>query len=844
VNTLATPSRPRGLHLGHFRKIATRGFGDGCNSYCYSSAWFGDHLYVGTNRHMLAVVKKRFSYELPCKVWPVALPESAWDLDLRGQIWRYSPTTGEWQRAYRSPMVPGLEGHTVPLGSGFRNMGVFQGKSDPCPALYTIPGCSTYAVGPVVLRSYDGEQWDPISEPGLGIGDSNITAFRGVVPFKGRLFITPSASRGGNFNTSYHPTIYCTDDPAGGRWERSNESAFGDPTNHGIFDLGVCGNYLYAGTINIRDGCQLWRTDAEGPPPHRWVKVFDRGADRGPHNQVICCFAALGDVLYLGTGVQNGGHDHLNHIGPAAAEVIRVFPDDTWEVVVGEPRMTRFGFMVPRSGLGPGFDNPFTGYVWRMCVHDGAVYAGTYDSSSMFPFLDESHWSESSRRIFDQPLLERFMRVRGGCEVWQSSDGERWLPITRNGFGNPFNWGIRSMLSTPEGVFIGTSNPFGPKVAVRGPGGWHYEENPQGGVEVWHGHPAHAGSADGDPTDGSGPGLSGDDDALSLDLLAGRLTPTVEAWTELEADEPAEGNGVLVQSLVQEVRTAGEGNLAVHSIPWLTKREARLDRRDPLWRLSSAAKDLVSLSEDAEEELRGYFAGNLQNMGYWRSTRISPHQACEQLIEELLYMLPEKTEPGRVLAIGAGADELARYVTRRWHAAAVDTIEVPGWLGGTSHRNGWRKTPAERLPRLKAKNETYDLVLWIEGPSRIDRPTALAEARRVLRAEGCLLSADVVGDAPEDWVRPSRKRSHGLLDRPKAMDAYRQDLENTKLEAVNLADITRQTWFRFYRHSRHYVATKELFSQLDAQQRDAILEALPGGRMAVEAYVVCCARKK
>src|SRR5262249_6574948 len=145
---------------------------------------------------------------------------------------------------------------------------------------------------------------------------------------------------------------------------------------------------------------------------------------------------------------------------------------DTWDLVMGDPRMTRLGFKVPVSGLGPGFDNAFTGYIWRLREHDGVLYAGTYDSAAYLPFVDRSTWPPAMDRLLDLGLAERFLRQRGGCELWRTSDGNHWTPVTRNGFGNSYNWGIRSLLSTPHGLFVGTANPFGPKVAVHGPGGW------------------------------------------------------------------------------------------------------------------------------------------------------------------------------------------------------------------------------------------------------------------------------------------------------------------------------------------------------------------------------------
>lgn len=80
------------------------------------------------------------------------------------------------------------------------------------------------------------------------------------------------------------------------------------------------------------------------------------------------------------------------------------------------------------------------------------------------------------------------VQQQGGFELWRSYDGENWLPVTRQGFGNPYNYGVRNIVSTPYGVFIGTANPFGPRVAKQiEDGKWIYVDNPNGGLEVWLG---------------------------------------------------------------------------------------------------------------------------------------------------------------------------------------------------------------------------------------------------------------------------------------------------------------------------------------------------------------------
>src|SRR4051794_31927591 len=229
-------ARSRGLSTGHFRKIAVNGFGDPANSYAYSYAWYDDHLFIGTIRNLLVLIKKRLPLNTPSVCWPVPLPDSDAEIDLCAQIWKYSPRTTKWERVYRSPLTRGVDDCTVPLSSGFRNMAVFQGKSDRQPAIYTVASCGTYGLGPVLMRSPDGIDFGVVSEPGLGLGDTRITTFRGVIPFKGRLFMAPVGSRGGYCNISYNAVIICSDDPASSRFELSNEASFGEPANMGIYD--------------------------------------------------------------------------------------------------------------------------------------------------------------------------------------------------------------------------------------------------------------------------------------------------------------------------------------------------------------------------------------------------------------------------------------------------------------------------------------------------------------------------------------------------------------------------------------------------------------------------------
>src|SRR5882672_1403291 len=65
--------------------------------------WFKGRLYVGIIRDILWLFRKmgNFSYLDPC---PVPIPPLT-EMDLRGQIWRYTPEAGTWEQVHTSPLM-------------------------------------------------------------------------------------------------------------------------------------------------------------------------------------------------------------------------------------------------------------------------------------------------------------------------------------------------------------------------------------------------------------------------------------------------------------------------------------------------------------------------------------------------------------------------------------------------------------------------------------------------------------------------------------------------------------------------------------------------------------------
>ncbi|WP_295541947.1 hypothetical protein [uncultured Thiohalocapsa sp.] len=480
----------RGLSRDDFSKVSANGFGDGDNAYAHSMAYFKDHVLVGTSRATMALLgagDQGGMKDVSLDAWPVELADHVYtpafeNHRARAEIWRLSPLTGVWTRVYQAPMVYGTDGTHMSRDLGYRAMAVFQGERDPEPALYVSTWSRSRGRGMQLLRSYDGEHFAPVGPPGLAGLDA--TSTRSLVPFKGRLFTTPTGATAGRQNVSGIATVFASRDPAGGDWTPCNDEGFGDRNNLGVFEMLATQTHLYAGTVNFAKGYQLWRTDAEGEPPYRWERLLVDGAGRGQLNQGVVSLAAFRDAVFVGSGIQKGGIDKQNRIGPAGPELIRVNADASFDIIMGE-RRTQAG---PLSGLMPGWNNIFCGSIWKMNVHDGWLYAGTQDWLVFLLYRDFDKLDSHAGRLLRGVDIEHFVETAGGYDLWRSRDGENWLPVTRCGFENPYNHGVRNILSTPHGMFVGSSNQFGPRSAFRiGPGAWEYRNNPRGGTEIWQG---------------------------------------------------------------------------------------------------------------------------------------------------------------------------------------------------------------------------------------------------------------------------------------------------------------------------------------------------------------------
>ena len=227
---------------------------------------------------------------------------------------------------------------------------------------------------------------------------------------------------------------------------------------------------------------------------------------------------ALERILFSKTGKNadgqfGGGLDcrFLNANLDQSVNLYRMDKNENMELVVGNStKMFPNGSL---SGLKSGFGRNENQYIWRMEVYDGKLYVGTHDASSLLecfgqfvngnllkqtPEAWKSQWeylkalmkalqevdadgagnintlaktikytssfvfqNVSVRNIASAIKLMNYLRkAKRGFDLYVSEDGVHFQTITANGFGDPYNHGLRVFAATDQGLCLGTANPF------------------------------------------------------------------------------------------------------------------------------------------------------------------------------------------------------------------------------------------------------------------------------------------------------------------------------------------------------------------------------------------------
>lgn len=416
------------------------------NDYAWSAEYFqadGEaqgYVYVGTGNDMIGLIYQGIAAVMGVgELGDIAArpPEIR---RYRGDIFRIA-----WERVldYRD-IETDPDFNTI----GFREMKAYRALADGTNYLYA----ATFGREASVWRTATGDPgtWEIVWTSG------SIGSVRMFAEHKGLLYLAlandaPVGERIGK--------IWATD---GVQFWPVLENGFGNPDNTGIMSLISYNGWLYAGTENKTEGYEIWKLegpDGSGGP----IQIVAGGGPSRVNESAItpCVFQ---NKLYVGNMI-NPASNVINNC--KAADLIRIDENDQWETIAGPNSI---------SGLDSGFNHCPNTYVWSMIVHQGWLYAGTYDQiSAWFNVLE--HGTDNIKAFLGQPARQRVANpieaiTGAGADLYKTQDGVNWHTVTLTGFGDVGNYGFRVMVSVGDDLYIGTGNPFD-------------------GLEVWRGAAAH-----------------------------------------------------------------------------------------------------------------------------------------------------------------------------------------------------------------------------------------------------------------------------------------------------------------------------------------------------------------
>jgi hypothetical protein len=460
----ATTQDARGQNLlgyplvaSDFIRTTPHGFGDRHNSWAQAMIWWQGNLYVGTSRDSvcssLSAINtfaiSLFGQTLANIYLPYPPPDpdlscapDAADLPLQAEIWRWSPATG-WARAFQSPNVlpiPTRPGKFVPYEVSFRGFASYT-ESDGTDALYafgvnsTLLWDRTQLPPPRILRTTDGVNWTPLPQtPGTFLHDlpfnPDHSTFRSPVSYNGRMFVLCGPIFGqGSLIGSANPR------------QGDNAWFLAEPANMLFYELAVFNGWLYLGGFDPTNGYAVFKTQAQGTPPYPLIPVVPPGAGLTvrPSKSVVSMFV----------------HNNRLYVGTATfPELIRINADDTWDLVMGTPRLDPVTNQMkyPTSNLDAGFGETLNDHVWYQDDIYNFMYAGTYHATT---------------GVRNNPVFGPLLAHNMGGHLYRTPDDWYYSPVTMNGFTDPsdpfggkFDYGIRNMKSTPYGMFLGTANDY------------------------------------------------------------------------------------------------------------------------------------------------------------------------------------------------------------------------------------------------------------------------------------------------------------------------------------------------------------------------------------------------
>lgn len=437
--------------------------------------------------------------------------------DVRGRIYRWKTDgTAEWERVFTSPLLPAS---IFPIDLGYRGALTFSDQNSTDTGFYIVttafpvPGITTATRILKFPHNFEiGQTPKEVLRIASPPGQSN--TLRPICKYNGKIYA------GTSNNTIYESELPVEQPPATWPFDTSTngwnviatDADFGFPYQNYKY---ICwqfqeyAGYLYViiGSVEPDNHTQHGFLMFRGKPESQSTKANGAGwvweeivGDNGIYPpgmgniyHGVASMSVFNGYLYVGTSndvlgplVTQGPMGIVASVHPP--KIFRFNENNDCQMIIGDTDSdSPHQFLWTRLGnYGSGFYNksisqllflpePFNQfnyslnqYMWWMEVYNNKLYCATFDIKVFLKYFNEETLiafgiDNPERRARILELIDMVVQVNNnpeGFDIYFTSDGVNWEPLTRDGFGDPYNYGGRVMKSTDSTMYVGTANPF------------------------------------------------------------------------------------------------------------------------------------------------------------------------------------------------------------------------------------------------------------------------------------------------------------------------------------------------------------------------------------------------
>ncbi|RJO65088.1 MAG: hypothetical protein C4523_16915 [Myxococcales bacterium] len=279
-----------------------------------------------------------------------------------------------------------------------------------------------------------------------GFGDNLNKHASAMAVFKDRLFVGTFNGDGGSEiqgepEYSFGGEIWAYD---GETWTKIIERGFGDFDNIAVTTLvAVGGEKLYAGTLNVQTGAQLWVSENG----ETWDFVGKDGLG-DPANTAVRAMADFNGQLIVGTENTQSGAQLIKLRQFILSAIVRDGIDSQANTRIGAMTMLRGKLLIGVSGV--------TGASIYQYDGDAVTRLTGQGRSFDFPF---GHTGVASMTVHNERYLYAGTEnLVNGFGVFRSRDLSRYLQLESDGFGDraqAYGWSLASFQGS---LFVGAFN--------------------------------------------------------------------------------------------------------------------------------------------------------------------------------------------------------------------------------------------------------------------------------------------------------------------------------------------------------------------------------------------------